>query len=185
MKKNLILLISILTFISCDVASVDVDNENYVFDGRGGIKCKVDGKLIIPKASLNGTGLAADINFVPFPLNTEDVMSISFLSGGESPDFISQAIRIKIIDIVAESVQVGDIYQLESELNSSFGKYGINPATDYDYSTNEQNTGELKIVFHDIANRILGGTFEFDAIDENGNLVEIREGEFDMKYLIN
>ena len=156
-----------------------------MFDGRGGIKCKVDGKLIKPKASLNGTGLAADINFVPIPLNDENLMGISFLSGGESPDFISEAIRINIIDIVAESVQVGDIYLIESELNSSFGKYGINPATDYDYSTDEQNTGELRIVFHDVENRILGGTFEFDAINENGDLVEIREGEFDMKYLVN
>ncbi|MEM6517595.1 MAG: hypothetical protein AAF688_15545 [Bacteroidota bacterium] len=185
MKKKPILILSILTLISCDVASVDVDDENYVFDGRGGIKCKVDGKLIKPKASLNGTGLAADIDFVPFPLNDEDIMSISFLSGGESPDFISEAVRIKIINIRAESVQVGDVYELQSEIDSSFGKYGINPATDYDFSTDDQNVGELKIVFHDFENRILGGTFEYDAVDTNGNLVEIREGEFDMKYLIN
>jgi hypothetical protein len=33
-----------------------------------------------------------------------------------------------------------------------------------------------------LENRILGGTFEYNAIDENGVIVEIREGEFDMKY---
>ena len=182
MKSILILLLSIITFMSCDEAPVDVSDENYIFDGRGGIKCKVDGKLIKPKVSFNGTGLAADIYFNP--INNANIMIISFLNGGESPDFINQAVRINIINIVAESVQVGDVYLLESEMNSNFGKYGINPATNYDYSTNEQNIGELKIVFHDFENRILGGTFEFDAVDENGNIVEIREGEFDMKYLV-
>ncbi len=182
MKKKLIFLLSILTFISCDVASVDIDDENYVFDGRGGIKCKVDGKLIKPDASLNGTGLAADIDFVPYNENT---LSIRFLNGGESPNFISQAVRIEVINIVAESVQVGDIYQLESEIDSNFGKYGISPATNYNYSTDNQNIGELRIVFHDLENRILGGTFEFNAVNENGDVVEIRDGEFDMKYFIN
>lgn len=185
MKRKFMILLSILTFIGCDVASVDVNDENYVYDGRGGIKCKVDGKLIKPKASLNGTGLAADIVFVPFPLNDENNMSVSFLSGGESPDFTSEAIRIKIIDIVAESIQVGDVYELENKIDSNFGNYGINTATDYDYSTNEQNTGELRILFHDSENKILGGTFEFDATNEEGELVEIREGEFDMKYFEN
>jgi hypothetical protein len=88
---------------------------------------------------------------------------------------------MKIVDINPESVQVGNIYALENELNSNYGKYRINSA-DYNYSTDEQNTGELEIVFHDLENRILGGTFEYNAVNEDGVIVEIREGEFDMKY---
>ena len=170
--------------MACDEASVDIDNENYIFNGRGGIKCKVDGKLIKPKVSLNGTGLAANITFVRFALNEEDIMGISFLSGGESPDFINEAVRIKIINITVESVQVGDVYQLGSEIDSNFGKYGISPAADYNYSTDDQNIGELRIVFHDFENRILGGTFKFNAVNEDGDFVEITEGEFDMNYLV-
>lgn len=112
-------------------------------------------------------------------------MVIRFLSSGESPDFIREAVRIKIINISVESVQVGEVYQLGSEIDSNFGKYGISPATDYNYSTNDQNIGELRIVFHDFENRILGGTFKFNAVNENGDLVEITEGEFDMKYFVN
>ncbi|MEP5936474.1 MAG: hypothetical protein ABJ218_15265, partial [Winogradskyella arenosi] len=90
-------------------------------------------------------------------------------------------INIEIVDVIPETVQVGNIYSLESELDSNSGKYRIN-SPDYNYSTDDQNTGELKILYHDLENRILGGTFEYDAIDENGVIVEIREGEFDMKY---
>jgi hypothetical protein len=179
MKKKLILLLSLITLISCDVASVDVSDDNYVFDGRGGIKCKANGELLKPKVSFNGTGAAAELDFISW--DNENYMSIYFRDGGESPDFISQWIRMKIVDINPESVQVGNIYALENELNSNYGKYRINSA-DYNYSTDEQNTGELEIVFHDLENRILGGTFEYNAVNEDGVIVEIREGEFDMKY---
>ncbi|RED45134.1 hypothetical protein DFQ10_1021 [Winogradskyella eximia] len=179
MKKKLILLLSVFAMISCEVSSVDVSDENYVFDGRGGIKCKVDGKLIKPKVSFSGTGLAADVEFISW--NNEEYLSVDFLNGGESPDFISQSVRMKIIDVVPESVQVGDIYILDNEQNSNYGKYSYG-GIDFNYSTNDQNIGELEIVFHDLENRILGGTFEYDAIDENGVIVEIRDGEFDMKY---
>ncbi|WP_431167838.1 hypothetical protein, partial [Tenacibaculum halocynthiae] len=87
------------------VSSVDTDDPNYVFDGRGGIKCKVDGKLIKPKVSFSGTGLAADVEFISW--NNEEYLSLSFLNDGESPDFISQSVRMKIIDVVPESIQVG------------------------------------------------------------------------------
>ena len=179
MKFKLIFILCLLVLMSCEVASVDTDNPNYFFDGRGGIKCKVNGKLILPKVSFGGTGLAAEVQFLP--PNFGELLSISFLSGGESPDFISESIRINIIDVVPESVQVGDIFILGNSENSNFGKYSYG-GIDYNYSTNEQNIGKVEILYHDLENKILGGTFEFDAIDENGTIVEIREGEFDMNY---
>ncbi len=179
MKKKLIFLLCLIGLTNCEVASVDTDDPNYVYDGRGGIKCKSNGELLKPKVSLNGTGAAAELQFVSW--DNEDYMSLYFRDGGDSPDFISQWIRIQIVDVIPESVQVGNIYALEDELNSNYGKYRINSA-EYNYSTDAENTGELEIVFHDLENRILGGTFEYNAIDENGVIVEIREGEFDMKY---
>ncbi len=179
MKTKLILILCLIGLTNCEVSSVDTDDPNYVFDGRGGIKCKVDGKLIKPKVSFSGTGLAADVEFISW--NNEEYLSLSFLNDGESPDFISQSVRMKIIDVVPESIQVGNIYTLENEDNWNYGKYSYG-GIDFNYSTNDLNTGELEVVFHDLENRILGGTFHYDAIDENGIIVEIREGEFDMKY---
>ncbi|MFD1015741.1 hypothetical protein [Winogradskyella rapida] len=179
MKLKIILILCLIGLTSCEVSSVDTDDPNYVFDGRGGIKCKANGELLTSDYSFGGTGYSEELQFVPW--NNENYMSIYFRDKGHSPDYISQWINIEIVDVIPETVQVGNIYSLESELDSNSGKYRIN-SPDYNYSTDDQNTGELKILYHDLENRILGGTFEYDAIDENGVIVEIREGEFDMKY---
>ena len=42
--------------------------------------------------------------------------------------------------------------------------------------------GELKITHHDFSNAILSGTFWFDAVNSNGEIVEVREGRFDRHY---
>ncbi|WCO03533.1 hypothetical protein [Psychroserpens ponticola] len=179
MIKKLILIFSLITFISCEIAPVDLSDENYKFDGNGGIKCRVNGKLIKPKAALNGTGLAASLVY-GFSDN-QPYISLSFLNDGESPNFISRSIKIVIVDINLESNQVGNIYILGNEFDSNYGKYKIN-SPDYNFTTNIDFTGQLEIVFHDIENRILGGSFSYDAVNSDGEVVRIKGGEFDMTY---
>ena len=179
MRYKIILIVILFGLTSCEVSPVDTDDPNYVFDGRGGIKCRANGEILLPKVSLNGTGAEMDLDFISW--DNENFMSMYFRDGGDSPDFISQSIRIRINDILPESINLGDVYILENEESSAYGQYRIN-SSEYNYSTNDQQTGELEILFHDLENRILGGTFEFDAVDENGTIVEIREGEFDMSY---
>ncbi|MDP3667909.1 MAG: hypothetical protein Q8R50_14595 [Sediminibacterium sp.] len=51
------------------------------------------------------------------------------------------------------------------------------------YSTNNiLNTGELWIKKLDTVNQIASGTFWFDAVNANGQKVQIREGRFDVRY---
>lgn len=179
MKYKFIFILCLIGLTSCEVASVDTDDPNYVFDGRGGIKCKANGKLLVPKVSFNGTGAEAEIEF--YSGNDENLLYIYFRDEGKSPDFISQWIHIVVVDVLPEAMQVGSVFSLANELDTSFGKYRIN-SPDFNYATNDQNTGILKILYHDLEKRILGGTFEYNAIDVHGTIVEIREGEFDMKY---
>ncbi len=40
----------------------------------------------------------------------------------------------------------------------------------------------MSITKLDFENHIVSGTFWFDAINEDGKLVEIREGRFDMNF---
>lgn len=35
--------------VACETASVDLNNDNYVFDGTGGVKCDVDGTELKPR----------------------------------------------------------------------------------------------------------------------------------------
>lgn len=58
-------------------------------------------------------------------------------------------------------------------------KYGFNG--DF-YFTNSQQTGELTITHLDLNSQTISGTFFFDVIDQDGNLREIREGRFDMRF---
>ncbi|MGC8751863.1 DUF6252 family protein [Hydrotalea sp.] len=50
------------------------------------------------------------------------------------------------------------------------------------YSTNHFVTGELNIKKLDTVNQIVSGTFWFDAVNANGQKVQIREGRFDVRY---
>tara|TARA_R110002049_G_scaffold64920_3_gene170773 strand:+ start:16293 stop:16472 length:180 start_codon:yes stop_codon:yes gene_type:complete len=48
--------------------------------------------------------------------------------------------------------------------------------------TNTLKNGELKITRVDLQNSIISGTFWFDAINTDNEVVEIREGRFDWNY---
>lgn len=45
-----------------------------------------------------------------------------------------------------------------------------------------QANGDQKIKNHNVNNAILSGTFWFDAINKDGEKVEVSSGRFDMNY---
>jgi hypothetical protein len=179
MKKKLTLILLILTFISCDTASVDLDDENYVFDGRGGVKCEVNGSLLKPSVVTSPGANSVWFSLVDNDYYDINSLHLSFRNRGQSPDFISQFITLEVTDISTTTSMVGNIYNLSDELNQ--GGYSIDSAGSV-YKTNYLYFGTLKILYHDIDNYILGGTFDFDAVNEDGEVIEIREGEFDLRY---
>jgi hypothetical protein len=180
MRKKLILILSILTFISCDTASVDLDDENYVFDGRGGVKCEVNGSLLKPSVVTSPGANSVWFSVVDDEYYDINALRLTFRNRGQSPDFIDQFVTIEVTDVSTTTSMVGNIYNLGNEPNQ--GEYSIDTANSV-YKTNDIYFGTLEILYHDIDNYILGGRFEFDAVNEDGEVIEIREGEFDLKYL--
>jgi hypothetical protein len=51
------------------------------------------------------------------------------------------------------------------------------------YNTTITNPGSLKITRLDSLNNILSGTFTFNGVDSQGDMVHITNGRFDVKYL--
>ncbi|WP_304067358.1 DUF6252 family protein [Pedobacter glucosidilyticus] len=51
-----------------------------------------------------------------------------------------------------------------------------------EYNTSAISKGEITITKLDESKRILSGTFWFDAVNEAGEKIKVREGRFDMKY---
>lgn len=50
------------------------------------------------------------------------------------------------------------------------------------YRTEANNKGKIKIIKLDEVKQILSGTFWFDAVNDKGEKLEVREGRFDMVY---
>ncbi len=174
MKKKLILILSILTFISCDVASVDLDDQNYVFDGGGGVKCEVNGMEFIPRGVTSPGANSMELNFAQH--NGEEYLYLNFNNRGENNELLVVSLLMNNINPY-ENDLTGMIIELNDD---SMGMYRIVLLDEY--STNTEYIGELEIVYHDQDERILAGRFWYDSVNSNNEIVEISNGEFDMIY---
>lgn len=72
------------------------------------------------------------------------------------------------------------IYILNQPDNPENGGGGeFRTSSQNQYNTNNTYSDELTITRVDTYNSIISGTFWFDAINEQGQIVEIRDGRFD------
>jgi hypothetical protein len=80
----------------------------------------------------------------------------------------------------AKEIIEGSSYDLVNEENgNATGFYGFNGDL---FFTDNVQTGQMTITKLDLNTKIVSGTFFFDIIDQNGNLREIRDGRFDMRF---
>lgn len=134
--------------------------------------CLVNGKALVP----GGRGI-----------NTGSVLKAQYNFSGEDDSAFGLAIRnrtsggskMMLIVIRNKKLVEGAIYELKSEGSNSFGSYKDR----FDgFVTNEDHRGELIISRIDMEKRIVSGTFWFDAVNNEGEIVEIRNGRFDVIY---
>ena len=80
---------------------------------------------------------------------------------------------------------VAKVYDSNNDNISNFGEFAINSNINSGilYRTKNSVPGELKITKLDTQQKIISGTFWYDAINCNGEKVEIRDGRFDMHYV--
>lgn len=95
--------------------------------------------------------------------------------------------EVKSISVGFDSLnaQQGKKYNLMTIVKGNAGgQYSFYPANGaYKiFQTNTTTNGELWIKKLDTINQIISGTFWFDAINTNGQKVEVREGRFDVRY---
>ena len=177
MKKIILILLTLIIY-SCDNDDDSLTSINN--DGTGGISCLVDGKITTP----SGGGIYGntDVNIDSF--DGEVMLYISFSNNNIDNEFVS--ISMVANDIIFEDLE-GQTFQLkEKDTDPNYAEYYSIPEigpVDY-FFTNNVHTGELKIITHDIENQVITGKFWFDAINENDEIVEVREGRFDKKYYI-
>lgn len=180
MMKNIVKL-QVLLLILTGLGSCNNDDDNTPTNpidqlppatqiGANTAGCLVDGKAIFPKGN----------NFIYNLYYTDGLNFGLFFKHEESG--IDRTINIASLN---EKLVVGEVYELnEVDSNSKYGEYSTQdfPSREKRYQTNLNSTGELKITFHDFDNAIISGIFWFDAINDDGEVIKVREGRFDGKY---
>lgn len=140
--------------------------------------CLVNGKVFLPKQEGLNPALVCNYEFIDgeffFNLVIRD-------NRGQGVKTVS--VRTQRIDLEAGSTYILNIDNTISiDFTGGGGVYSIN-ASDFFY-TNTIKTGELKITRLDLQSSIISGTFWFDAVNEAGELVEVREGRFDVQFAL-
>jgi len=135
--------------------------------------CKVNGKVFVPKGSIDGPGITAQY------------LDLGSGQGGGWYLNLTAANRVdepKIsISIATDSLLVyqGNIYNLRRSKGNAYGQC-LSGITFYQMTI--VDTGTLIITKHDQTQRILSGRFSFIASRSTGESVKITEGRFDVRY---
>jgi len=143
-------------------------------DGRDTFGCFVDGKAFLPSGPLlYGGTLNAVYSLV------DGKMSLRIYSKNSKNGVVQR------IDFISKDIELteGKTYNLQKDAKTdnilAIYQKGENQHVREYYVTSPLN-GELHISKLNVEQRILSGTFWFDAKSE-GNTVEVRDGRFDLK----
>jgi hypothetical protein len=175
--RKLVFLLTISLTLSCCNSDDDNNAQNPIDQlppetqtGENTFGCLLDGEVFIPGGGTNP--LDSVYQFV----NGGYYFSVQ----GNKRDSENNLLTISIGVLNIELTQ-GTTYQLlENEDGNATARFLISTLSNY---TSSNNSGELTITKLDTENQIVSGTFWFDVIHPlTGEIVEIREGRFDMQY---
>jgi len=173
MKIKIILLFYFILLISCDDDDLTKIND----DGTGGISCLVDGELLRP----SGGGIYGNsrIRLDNHSDNTPFIL-ISFTNASEKYNGFANVFLIA--NNVDKNNLVGQKFLLTHEDDNHSESYAVFRKNEFDnsYHTNSNYTGEITFTYFDDEKFIFSGTFWFDAINQDGEIVKVRDGRFDL-----
>ncbi|MBN1183534.1 MAG: hypothetical protein JXB49_14690 [Bacteroidales bacterium] len=166
--KAIAFIIFVLLFLGCDEKQ-KIELPPITSSGENTMGCLIDGRIFIANySSIFDPAVQAD--YIPlFNRYNADYLSLTGFSKNETIG----------ISLVNATIRTNSSYILNDSLND--GWY-YDREMIIDYYSNSSYTGEIFIIKLDTINYIISGTFWFDAVSEDGELVEIRDGRFDIVY---
>ena len=146
--------------------------------GANTVGCLINGKVFLPHAE----GINPEVNCFYQYIDGEFFFSMAF------SDLRGTGVKSVVVQTGRIALQTGQTYTLnknsidDGDFTGGGGQYYISSTLTNNYYTNTVKTGELKITRVDLQHSIISGTFWFDAVNANGETVEIRQGRFDWNY---
>jgi len=185
--KKIILFFCILPLLSTTSCNNDDNNNSQnpasqlpeaTQVGANTAGCLVNGEVLLPQGVVIGANLVCFYQLI----NGEYFFSLGYGDNTNDP--------LKGINVFTSIIQLeeGETYILQNPddntISGGGGEYSLfssfsNPI---EYNTNSTYSGELTITRLDTSNSIISGTFWFDAVNTNDEVIEVREGRFDMQY---
>jgi hypothetical protein len=145
--------------------------------GANTFGCLIDGKVFIPKGNpLGGPIKKASYQY----LNNGFYFGISGIDKSNPEDVTDVGIRADSVILA-----IGTFSLTKYGAKGYLGGVGFSKIMQLsvEYYTNEIQSGQLVIKHFDTINQIVSGTFWFDAKNTNGQIVQVREGRFDMPFV--
>jgi len=186
MKNKLYLFILLFSFLSC---SSD-DDQNLTSDpvqqlpeatqvGANTAGALVNGEPITPQ----GGGITPNLTAYYQLINGEYYFNVRFVKATNNNTKLT-GLEVGSNELVIEP---NNSYPLTISSSNEVGAGGfcsksVLNVSQTTYYTQNGYTGELTITHLDETNRIVSGTFWFDAVNGDGEVVEVREGRFDVTY---
>jgi hypothetical protein len=145
--------------------------------GKNTFGYKINGEIVVPKKGwAPGLPLSQEaIYYYNFSTNSYDVLINSVHTANKPYRYLH--ISTKEILLEEKTYEIGE----ENITNVFYANYSFTDSPTY--ATSAQAKGQINITHFDEINRIISGTFWFDALDPNGVKVEIREGRFDVHFI--
>jgi hypothetical protein len=164
----------VLTFCFLIIVSCKKNLPLETQSGEDTFGCYINGKLFVPK----GSPFAVPVLKAQYSIqNGKPVFTIgASMAEGESRH---------LVGIRGDSVNLAEgTYEITTQNTGKIsGEYNFSEPTTLgtSYNSTNINTGQLVIKHYDQVKKIASGTFWFDAVNTNGQIVQIREGRFDVK----
>ncbi|HXH99678.1 MAG TPA: DUF6252 family protein [Sphingobacteriaceae bacterium] len=156
-------------------------------EGRRTFGCLVNGKPFVHKYQLGNFGPPSLKSHYQH-LNTPTAQGFFFHISASREIKDSDALEAIAINSNGRAIEEGKVYILQGapltpNTGEIYSEYTIFSGISINaYTTTGSFKGELHITKLDETNQIVSGTFWFDAVNDKGEKVEVREGRFDMFY---
>ncbi|MRX48488.1 DUF6252 family protein [Pedobacter puniceum] len=180
--KTLKYIIILISYLSLSASSCKKDKTGIdalpaaTQEGKNTFGCLVNGEVFIARSR---TGFGPPYFACEYGFNSETNSFRFYLRGSDRIQSSNRnTIIISFNGISLISGTRLDIRELQDGYaNAIYFKTSID-----EFNTNATSKGEITITKLDESKRIISGTFWFDAVNETGEKVEVREGRFDMSY---